>query len=352
MHAHRARFALLSLFMLPFTEPMECLPVQRLAEGEGWIYELKLDGYRAQGIFDSGGVRLLSKNGKDLSKKFSLVTSALRDALYEGTVIDGELVATDAEGRPSFNALQNAKPNTPVVFYAFDILMHRGKDLKSLPLRDRYSILDSSVVPSSHVQLCDHFPGPSENFVAAVRRLGGEGVVAKRLDSRYEPGKRSGAWQKMRLNLGQEFVIGGFTRGSNGFDAVVIGYYETAPPLTAAKRAALPPSRRQYVVQSPQLVYVARVRAGFVPATRISLYAALEPLVSPLCPFVNLPEPNAGRWGQGLTAEKMKECVWVKPELVARFEFLEWTGTNHVRHIKFIAMRNDKDPHKVVREEA
>jgi DNA ligase D-like protein (predicted ligase) len=327
MHAHCRPFALLSLFMLPFTEPMECLPVQKLAEGDGWIYELKLDGYRAQGIYDSGEVRLLSKNGKDLSKKFPLVTSALHDALYEGTVIDGELVATDVEGRPSFNALQNATPHTPVAFYAFDILTHRGQDLKNLPLRDRLSILDSSVVPSSHALLCDHFPGPADNFVAAVKRLGGEGVVAKRLDSRYEPGKRSGAWQKMRLNLGQEFVIGGFTPGGHGFDAVIIGVY-----------------------QGRQLHYVARVRAGFVPASRLAVYAQLKPLISVLCPFVNLPEPSAGRWGQGLTAGKMKECIWVKPQLVGRFDFLEWTGANHVRHIKFVAMRSDKDPRKVVRE--
>jgi bifunctional non-homologous end joining protein LigD len=131
----------------------------------------------------------------------------------------------------------------------------------------------------------------------------------------------------MRLNLGQEFVIGGFTPRTHGFDAVIVGVYE----------------RRK-------LLYVARVRAGFVPASRVALYALLKPLVIPRCPFANLPEATTGRWGQGLTAAKMKECVWLKPELVARFEFLEWTGTHHVRHIKFIALRDDKDARTVVRE--
>jgi bifunctional non-homologous end joining protein LigD len=131
----------------------------------------------------------------------------------------------------------------------------------------------------------------------------------------------------MRLNLGQEFVIGGFTPGTLGLDAVIVGVYEKG-----------------------KLNYVARVRAGFVPASRRAVYELLKPLVTKVCPFVNLPEARAGRWGEGLTAEKMKECVWVRPELVARFDFLEWTGSNHVRHIKFVAMRDDKDPRKVVRE--
>jgi bifunctional non-homologous end joining protein LigD len=160
-----------------------------------------------------------------------------------------------------------------------------------------------------------------------VRKLGGEGVVAKRLDRSYEPGKRSGAWVKMRLNLGQEFVIGGFTPGTFGLDAVIVGVYEKG-----------------------KLNYVARVRAGFVPASRRAVYELLKPLVTNICPFANLPEARVGRWGEGLTAEKMKDCVWVRPELVARFDFLETTGSNHVRHIKFVAMRDDKDPRKVVRE--
>jgi bifunctional non-homologous end joining protein LigD len=163
--------------------------------------------------------------------------------------------------------------------------------------------------------------------MTGVEKIGGEGVIAKRLSSHYEPGKRSGGWRKKRITIGQEFVIGGFTRGSHGLDAVIVGYYE-----------------------GKNLTYVARVRAGFVPTTRHAVYSQLEPLIANVCPFKNLPERTVGRRGDGLTAAKMKACVWVKPSLVANFEFLEWTGTSHVRHIKFLGMRNDKDPRTVVRE--
>ncbi len=116
----------------------------------------------------------------------------------------------------------------------------------------------------------------------------------------------------MRLNIGQEFVIGSFTPGSHGIDALVVGFYSR-----------------------DALMYTARVRAGLVPATRRELFARVKPLIVELRPFSNLPESKSGRWGQGLTAAKMKECIWVKPKPVANFEFLEWTDTNHVRHIKF-----------------
>lgn len=199
--------------------------------------------------------------------------------------------------------------------------------MKGLPLSERRALLASSFNPSQGIQLLENFPGPVSRLLSAVRKMGGEGVVAKRLDSRYESGKRSGSWSKMRLNMGQEFVIGGFTPGSNGVDALVVGFY-----------------------RGRALTYAARVRAGLVPATRRALYGRLRPLIVGGCPFANLPESKSGTWGQGLTAAKMRECIWVKPKLVANFEFLEWTDTNHVRHIKFAALRSDKYPRMVVRE--
>jgi DNA ligase D-like protein (predicted ligase) len=306
---------------------MECLPVGRIPEGDTWVYELKLDGYRAQAIRDSAGVRLLSRTGKDLTKKYPAVSRGLLDAINAGSALDGELVAFDDEGRLSFNALQNAASGTHLVFFAFDVLVSEGKDVKALPLRERKHLLNSILNPSDHVQLAAHFGGPLSRFLEGVKQIGGEGVVAKRLDSRYEPGRRSGSWSKMRINIGQEFVIGGFTPGSNGIDALVVGYY-----------------------QGLKLTYAGRVRAGLVPASRRDLYEKLKPLVVPSCPFVNLPEATPGRWGQGLTAAKMNDCIWVKPKLVANFEFLQWTDSNHVRHIKFVSLRSDKDPLSVVRE--
>jgi len=312
---------------IPFIPPMECLPVNELPESPDWVYELKLDGFRGQAIRDNRGVRLLSKNGKDFSNRFPQVCAALKEALPLGTAVDGELVAFDERGYPSFNAIQNASAATNIVFFAFDILVDRWRDVKQLPLSERLPLLQSAVVPSERVQLSEHFSGPLNRFVAAVREMEGEGIVAKRLTSRYEQGKRSGAWAKKRLNIGQEFVIGGFTPGSHGIDALVVGFYS-----------------------GDALIYAARVRAGLVPVTRRALYSRLKPFIGEQCPFANLPESKSGICDQRLTTAKMKDCIWVKPNLVANFEFLEWTDTNHVRHIKFVGLRNDKNPRQVVRE--
>lgn len=306
---------------------MECLPVARLPEGAEWIYELKLDGYRAQAIRDSEGIRVLSRNGKDLTRKYPQLVKGLNDTIAADTALDGELVAFDDAGLPSFNALQNATRETNVVFFAFDVLVSEGKDVKMLALRARKELLSQILQANGHVQLSEHFSGPLARFIEGVKRISGEGVVAKRLDAPYQSGRRSGSWSKKRINIGQEFVIGGFTPGSNGIDALVVGYYEGG-----------------------KLIYAARVRAGPVPASRRELYGLLKPHTIKTCPFANLPEATSGRWGQGLTPAKMKECIWVKPRLVANFEFLEWTDSNHVRHIKFVALRSDKDSRTVVRE--
>jgi ATP-dependent DNA ligase len=145
--------------------------------------------------------------------------------------------------------------------------------------------------------------------------------------SLYEPGKRSGSWVKLRINRGQEFVIGGFTPGVHGLDSIIVGYY-----------------------RDNDLVYVARTRNGFVPATRRTVYEKLKPLVIDKCPFVNLPETGRARWGEILDAEKMKKCVWVRPELLAVIEFLEWTDGDRLRHSKFAGLREDKNPREVVKE--
>ncbi len=145
----------------------------------------------------------------------------------------------------------------------------------------------------------------------------------------YEPGKRSGAWIKYRVNLGQELVIGGYIPGTHGLDSIIVGYYKDR-----------------------DLIYVARVRHGFVPASRRQMFEKLRLLVIPERPFVNLPEKHRSRWGEGLTADDMKKCVWVRPKLVAQIEFLEWTESDHLRHSKFVGLREDKDPSSVVKEHA
>jgi ATP-dependent DNA ligase len=165
-------------------------------------------------------------------------------------------------------------------------------------------------------------------LVQSVKAQGFEGLVAKRLDSRYEPGLRSGAWMKMRVNRGQEFVIGGYTVGGNPFDALIFGYYD-----------------------GDRLIYAARTRNGFTPAVRAQLFKKLNALEIKTCPFANLPEAKSGRWGAGLTAQKMADCRWLTPTLVGhQFEFVEWTPDNHLRHTKFIALREDKPARDVRRQ--
>jgi bifunctional non-homologous end joining protein LigD len=148
-----------------------------------------------------------------------------------------------------------------------------------------------------------------------VRQHGLEGDVAKKLDGPYEPGRRSGAWVKHRIAQQQDFLIGGYMRGSHGIDSLIVGEY-----------------RRK------ELIYVGRVRAGLVPASRREVFQELKSLVIEKCPFINLPETARSRWGESLTAEKMKQCVWVKPKLTAQVEFLERTEGGRLRHSRFMRL--------------
>jgi ATP-dependent DNA ligase len=153
-----------------------------------------------------------------------------------------------------------------------------------------------------------------------VREQGFEGIVAKRRDSLYEPGKRSVAWQKMRVLQSSEFVIGGYTPGGRNFDGILIGSYE-----------------------GRELVYVAKVRAGFTPAVRDTVFKRLRGFENNLCPFANLPEIHRGQWGEGLTVDKMAGCRWLKPRLVMTIEYLEWTAANHLRHASFSAIAENPE---------
>jgi DNA ligase D-like protein (predicted ligase) len=310
-----------------FIEPMECLAVAKLSDGPGWVWEIKLDGYRAIAVKDSA-VALFSRHKKSLGKKFPYIVEALAD-LPARTVVDGELVALDDRGRPEFNLLQNFHgAASRIHYYIFDLLCCEGRDLTRLPLVERRALLKSLLaIRDGRIRIADYIEAGAGEVLAAVREQGLEGIVGKRRDSIYEPGKRSGAWIKHRLNLGQEFVIGGYFPGPHGIDSLIVGYYD-----------------------EDRLMYVARTRNGFVPASRRRVFSKLKHLVTPACPFVNLPEMHRSRFGEELSAEKMKKAVWLRPEAVAQIEFLEWTDADRLRHSKFIGLREDKDPRGVIRE--
>jgi DNA ligase D-like protein (predicted ligase) len=311
-----------------FVEPMECLSVSKLPDGPLWFYEIKLDGYRATAVKSGDGVTLFSRRDKSLNRKFPYIVEALAD-LPAGTVVDGEVVAIDESGRPDFNRLQNFRGEASRIhYYIFDLLCWKDRDLTRLPLVERRALLKSLVtIRDRRIRIADYIEASATDLLAAVREQGLEGIVGKRKDSVYEPGKRSGAWIKYRVNRGQELVIGGYMPGAHGLDTIIVRYYN-----------------------GDDLIYVARVRNGFVPASRRRVFEQLRPLVTPECPFANLPETHRPKWGDPLDAEKMKKCVWVRPELVARIEFLEWTDADHLRHSQFVGLRDDKVARSVVKE--
>ena len=212
----------------------------------------------------------------------------------DDTVIDGEVVALDPEGRPSFNLLQNyGSVGAPLHFFAFDVLILKGEDVMTRPLAKRRQLLEKHILPKLEepIRYSPILQGKLKDLVHSVKAQRLEGLIAKRRDSKYEAGLRSGAWLKMRVNAGQEFVIGGYTPSLKNFDALVIGYHD-----------------------GPKLIYAARTRNGFTPASRAQLFKKLKPLEIDECPFANLPEKKAGRWGVGLTATKMEECRWLQDQ--------------------------------------
>jgi DNA ligase D-like protein (predicted ligase) len=305
---------------------MTATVVQALPEGEEWIYEVKLDGYRALLLKDDGRVELRSR--KDKALHYPEVEAAARRLNADSVVVDGEVVALDASGHPSFQALQHraAHPGHAIVFYAFDLIHLDGEDLRPLSLEQRRARLPR-VLKGSGILLSQELPGSAADVITAVQQLGLEGVIAKRRDSRYDAAQRTAPWVKLKLDRQQEFVVGGYRPGNHGVDALLVGHYE-----------------------GRQLRYAGKVRAGFTPHLRREVFAVLKPLHTAKCPFVDLPNSRASHWGGGVTADQMEEMQWVAPRVVAQIRFVEWTADQHLRHAAFLGLRDDKQARHVRRE--
>ena len=311
---------------IKFIEPMLSEPVDELPEdSDAWSYEIKLDGYRCLALRDNTGVKLYSRKKNLLNSRFPTIVKALQ-SMEPGTIFDGEIVALDDTGRPSFNLLQNFRFTAKQIhFYAFDLLAHQNKKLMGLPLEKRRELLAIGLENiSDPIRMSETIDGSPQEIVAAAKELSLEGIIAKRRDSVYQPGKRSRAWLKYKINKFQPFVIGGYTPG-NPFDALIVGYYE-----------------------GDVLLYAAKVRNGFVPRVRRDIGKKIAGLEDNSCPFANLPEKRRTQWA--LTREEMKNCVWLKPRLIAQIEYVEWTPDKHLRAAKFVELRNDKDTREIVRE--
>ncbi len=299
-----------------------------------WMWEPKLDGYRVLAFVGEEGVKLRSRRGLELAGAFPGLTADLRKQAVRSMILDGEIVALDAGGRPSFAALQNrvqlkterelaaADQNTPVIYYCFDLLHFAGLDLRSAPYRDRRRYLAQCLLPSPLVQLVH----ASEDGIAlhkAALASGFEGTIGKRKDSRYESGRRSASWLKIKPTRSADFVVGGYTRGKGSREplgALLVGYWDT-------------------VKKRGKLRFASHVGSGLDERKLAAVKARLEPLQRSTCPFAEQPDlPNP--------------TTWVEPEIVAEVRFQDWTQDDHLRAPVFLRLRDDIDPKSVRRTES
>jgi bifunctional non-homologous end joining protein LigD len=243
----------------------------------------------------------------------------------DSVLLDGEVVAIDEEVRPSFQALHHQAAHT-VVYYAFDVLQIDERDLTTTSLDERRQVL-AQVLKGSRLLRSEPLPGTPVEIEKAVRDLRLEGIVAKRRNSRYEPGKRSRSWVKVKFNRRQELVVGGYKPAAGGFESLLVGYYD---------------GRR--------LMFASKVRAGLTPHTRADLFPVLKSLAQPKCPFANLPSSRTGHWGEGISAEDMTALRWLTPKIVVEVSFVEWTRDGLLRHPVFVGVRDDKSPREIRRE--
>jgi bifunctional non-homologous end joining protein LigD len=284
-------------------------------DDEAWAYEVKWDGYRALAYATGGGLRLVSRNGNDITARYPLL-AGLREALgAHEALLDGEVVAFEAGGSPSFQALQRGEGR--IAYVAFDVLWSDGEDRMRLPYEERRALLAELLPAGPHWQAPDHHVGGGAELLAAARAQGLEGIVAKRLGSVYEPGKRTGAWVKVKNTARQELVIGGWFPGAGRraerIGALLVGYHDDGA-----------------------LRYAGKVGTGFTQAELDRLAALLAPLAVEQSPFDG--------------AQPRRGARFVRPELVAEVEFTEWTSEGLLRHPSYKGLRDDKRAADVVRE--
>jgi bifunctional non-homologous end joining protein LigD len=317
-----------------FIEPMRAKLVEEPPATGDWIYELKFDGIRLIGVKRDEKVSLLSRNENELTGRFPEIVEAIKSLPARECVIDGEVVALDEEGRSSFQLLQAREMEgrkTPVYFYAFDLLQLNGKGLISLPLEARKSALEKLCADAGDpIRYSGAIGGDAKRLLEEVKRRGLEGIIGKQRNSVYEPGRRSGAWIKLKCVNEQEFVIGGYTppQGSRKyFGAILVGYYE-----------------------NKKLVFAGKVGTGFTVKSLSMLYKKFQKEARDDCPFVDLPSKQNGQWIQDITPSMMRKMHWVNPVFVCEIKFAEWTRDGKLRAPVFLGLREDKKPTDVVRE--
>ncbi len=304
--------------------PMLATLAEDVPRGAGWTFEVKWDGYRAIATVAGSDVTLTSRNGNDLTARFQNVAKETTKAVKTpDCVLDGEVCALDESGRSSFSAMQQGKAGTPIVYYVFDVLEIEGESVVDLPLVERRKLLEGLLDRRNKtVRLSETFDDGQALFEAAKQqRL--EGIMAKRLDSRYLPGRRTRDWLKVKTHSEQEFVVAGYTKGTgrraSSFGSLVLGYYVGG-----------------------ELVYAGNVGTGFNSKEIDKLLDKLRPLRRDAPPFREVPK---------MPKVRKEDVIWVEPKLVVEVVFAEWTHDGRLRAPSYQGLREDKPAEEVRREE-
>ena len=313
--------------MPQFIPPMLATLVAAPFDDADWQFEIKWDGFRVETVVDGKTVRLWTRGEQDAARYFGTFLDPPSWIAARQAIVDGEVIALDDHGEPDFALLQarikgqgRTGTPTPFVYEVFDLLWLDGRSLLDEPLEERRRLLAGALQADPRVRLSEHIEGEVIAFFEAARVRGLEGIMAKDRHSRYEPGKRSMAWQKVKIRPEQELVVGGMTRGTGKaveLGALLVGFYEDGT-----------------------LRYAGKVGAGFNDAIRAELLSKLEPLVTDAPPF-GVPPPRL----------VSRSAIWLRPEIVIRAEFAGWTGDGLVRQAAYKGFDLGKDP-KAVRREA
>jgi bifunctional non-homologous end joining protein LigD len=320
--------------------PMLAVSVDKPFDGDDWLFEIKWDGYRAVSFLENGKVRLVSRNQNDLTQRFSELQNMAKFVKAKTAILDGEVVALDDQGRPSFSLMQQRTGFRPggkraatnadvtVLYYAFDLIYLDGYDWRKMPLEERKKKLAAIIEPGNALRYSDHYEGQGKALFEMAGKAGLEGILAKRRNSSYEE-RRSSEWLKIKIRHTIECVIGGYTEpeGSRAyFGSIVLGLYD----------------------KQGRLIHVGQAGSGFNQKSLAEIWKMLQKRETSKNPF----------YGE---VEALRKVHWVKPELVAEIEYAEWTGSAATGKIAqtgpklrapvFLGLRDDKEPRECLLEE-
>jgi bifunctional non-homologous end joining protein LigD len=312
-------------------KPMLATLVDKSFDEEGWLYEVKWDGYRAISYILKGTVDIRSRNNKDFNKKFYPVFNALQ-SWPVNAVVDGEIIVVDEHGSPDFNALQEwrSEADGQLIYYLFDLLWLEGYDLRNVPLQDRRDLLQKITPKENIIRLSENFTVTGTEFFSLAEKLGLEGILAKKASSVYTPDVRSKDWLKVKTLKQQEVVIAGYTRNENTskkFSALLMGIYE-----------------------NKKLIFKGPVGTGFTTKMQEEILKKLKPLETTACPFSEVPDYN--KPSRFRPNPPKASVTWVKPAVVAEVTYRAVTDDGSMRHPSFKGLREDKNAKEVVREKA